>query len=70
MALDDGPELLYGFSLCFAVGIWLVFNRYQSVKSRAVPFSWPAPDVSLANMLYSPSRMLKAKTQLDLHSRS
>ncbi|KAH8120042.1 meiotic sister-chromatid recombination aldehyde dehydrogenase [Phellopilus nigrolimitatus] len=44
MALDDGPLLLYALSACFAAGIWLVFNRYQSVKNRAVPFNWPAPD--------------------------
>lgn len=45
--MDEGVNsLFFGFSACFAVGIWLVFNRYQSVRNRAVPFTWPAPDVS------------------------
>jgi hypothetical protein len=41
----DGTDILYLFTACFAAGIWLVFNRYQSVRNRAIPFSWPAPEV-------------------------
>ncbi|KAL5518794.1 MSC7 [Sanghuangporus vaninii] len=44
MPLDDGSELFYALSACIVVGIWLVFARYTSVKNRAVPFVWPAPD--------------------------
>ena len=45
--MDEGVNTLFlGFSTCFVVGIWLVFNRYQSVRNRAVPFVWPAPEVS------------------------
>lgn len=51
MTLDDGSGLFYALSACVAVGIWLVFARYTSVKNRAVPFIWPAPDVSFVHAL-------------------
>ena len=44
-AMLDGAVIFYLFTICIAVGIWLVFNRYQSSRNRAVPFSWPAPEV-------------------------
>lgn len=52
MAIDDGPELVYGFIACFIAGIWLVVNRYETVRSRAVPFTWPAPEVSHGELLF------------------
>lgn len=57
MPLDDGPELFYALSVCFAVGIWLVFARYQSVKNRAVPFKWPAPDVNFPYYLVNMDKL-------------
>ncbi|EJD03805.1 meiotic sister-chromatid recombination aldehyde dehydrogenase [Fomitiporia mediterranea MF3/22] len=46
MALDDGTGLFYALSICIALGIWLVFARYQTVRNRAVLFTWPAPDAA------------------------
>lgn len=48
---DDDPDRvgidpLYPLTVCFAVGIYLVFQRYQTVRYRAVPFVVPVPPVS------------------------
>ncbi|KAH9947117.1 meiotic sister-chromatid recombination aldehyde dehydrogenase [Amylocystis lapponica] len=41
---DDGLDVFYLLSAFFALGIWLVFSRYQTIHNRAVPFRHPAPD--------------------------
>ncbi|KAI0094447.1 meiotic sister-chromatid recombination aldehyde dehydrogenase [Irpex rosettiformis] len=47
--LDDYDDaglgsILYPLSICFAVGIWLVVQRYHSMRNRAVPFRYRAPE--------------------------
>lgn len=42
---DDGFGIIYPLSLFFALGIWLVFQRYHSMRNRAVPFRIRAPEV-------------------------
>lgn len=42
---NDGPGILYPISIFFALGIWLVFQRYHSMRNRAVPFRIRAPEV-------------------------
>lgn len=44
---NDGPGILYPLSVFFALGIWLVFQRYQSMRNRAVPFRIRPPEVRL-----------------------
>ena len=44
---DDGFGIIYPLSLFFALGIWLVFQRYNSMRNRAVPFRVRAPEVCL-----------------------
>lgn len=41
----EGPGILYPISIFFALGIWLVFQRYQSMRNRAVPFRIRVPEV-------------------------
>ncbi|PCH34198.1 meiotic sister-chromatid recombination aldehyde dehydrogenase [Wolfiporia cocos MD-104 SS10] len=43
MADDDGLDVFYPLTLFFALGIWLVFHRFQTVHNRAVPFRHPPP---------------------------
>lgn len=42
---DEGFGILYPISIFFALGIWLVFQRYHSMRNRAVPFRVRAPEV-------------------------
>ena len=42
---NDGPGIFYPLSIFFALGIWLVFQRYQSMRNRAVPFRVRATEV-------------------------
>jgi hypothetical protein len=42
----SGKDVLYLMTLFFAIGCWLVFNRYQKAVNSAVPFTWNGPDVS------------------------
>jgi len=43
---EDPSELLgYVLSGCVAVGIWLVMRRYHDMKTRAIKFDYPAPEV-------------------------
>ncbi|TFY81526.1 hypothetical protein EWM64_g2488 [Hericium alpestre] len=48
---DDGnvDDLLYHLTLFFAFGIWTVFNRYQSVRNRAIPFKLAKPEEATPN---------------------
>ncbi|KIP11111.1 hypothetical protein PHLGIDRAFT_125015 [Phlebiopsis gigantea 11061_1 CR5-6] len=41
---NDGPGILYPMTIFFALGIWLVFQRYQSMRNRAVPFRIRVPE--------------------------
>ena len=45
---QDGDFMLVFYSLTafFALGIWTVVQRYQTIKNRAVPFNLAIPDVS------------------------
>lgn len=53
---EDGIGIVYPLSIFFALGIWLVFQRYHSIRNRAVPFRVRTPDVSIAPgfMFYRP----------------
>jgi hypothetical protein len=35
----------YPLTICFALGIWLVIWRFQTIRDRAVPFHLRAPPV-------------------------
>lgn len=48
LALHESLGAAYPLSICFAVGMWLVVFRYQSVRDRAVPFRMQVPDVRVA----------------------
>ena len=43
---DDGVGILYPLTIFFALGIWLVVQRYNSIRNRAVPFRKAPPPVS------------------------
>ena len=42
---DSGIDILYPLSLFFAIGIWLVYDRYQKMHNSPVPFSIVTPHV-------------------------
>ena len=42
----DGAGILYPLTIFLALGVWLVVQRYQSVRNRAVPFRIAPPTVS------------------------
>jgi hypothetical protein len=44
---------IYPLSIFFAVGIWLVIWRYQTVRDRAVPFKLRAPPVCNPLFMFS-----------------
>lgn len=48
---DDGVNVLLWLSLFFAVGIWLVINRFQSFHNRAVPFRLAPPAVRVVSRI-------------------
>ena len=52
---DDGLNVFYLVSITFAIGIWFVFYRYQSMRNRAVPFRVRAPEVRLGLLVMSTS---------------
>ncbi|KAF8528166.1 meiotic sister-chromatid recombination aldehyde dehydrogenase [Hysterangium stoloniferum] len=39
----DAVYLVLAFS---AVGMWLVFKRYEDIRNRALDFEWPAPEAA------------------------
>jgi hypothetical protein len=53
LAQDEGQgiDVLYLISLFFALGIWLVFNRYQNSRNSAIYFEYRVPAVR--NILFS-----------------
>ena len=42
---NGGIDILWFITFFFALGIWLVFKRYDNARNRAVPFEWTPPDV-------------------------
>ena len=44
---DEGGLIdpVWLLTICFALGIWLVINRYQSLLNRAIFFRIPPPPV-------------------------
>lgn len=46
---DEGFGLAWPLIICLGLGIWLVVDRYKSVRNRAVPFRVAPPDVSIEN---------------------
>lgn len=46
---DDhtGIDVVYPLTAFFALGIWLVFRRYQNANNSAVPFTMDPPAVCL-----------------------
>ena len=44
---DGGIDILYPLSFFFAVGIWLVYERYQKMHNSPVPFSIVTPHVMM-----------------------
>jgi hypothetical protein len=42
---DDGLDIVYPLSIFFAIGIWLVYDRYQKMHNSPVPFTITAPQV-------------------------
>ncbi|KAJ3534463.1 hypothetical protein NM688_g7133 [Phlebia brevispora] len=48
---DDGIGIIYPLSFFIALGIWIVVQRYHSVRNRAVPFYIRAPEQIGPNFL-------------------
>ena len=44
---DEGASVFYRLAMFFALGIWLVYQRYHSIRNRAVPFRVQPPLVSI-----------------------
>ncbi|KDQ63254.1 hypothetical protein JAAARDRAFT_168878 [Jaapia argillacea MUCL 33604] len=43
---DDGVDFITPLTVFFVLGIWLVFRRYQDMRSRAIPFRWHGPEAA------------------------
>ncbi|CAL1694478.1 unnamed protein product [Somion occarium] len=41
---DEGMSFTFPLLISFALGIWLVYTRYHSVRNRAIPFKIRAPE--------------------------
>lgn len=50
---DSGVNAIYVVTVFFALGIWIVFRRYENVRNRPVEFQWPAPEVNIHLAKYS-----------------
>ena len=50
---DEGGVIdpVWLLTICFALGIWLVFNRYQSLLNRAIFFRLPPPPVRVPRLI-------------------
>ncbi|KAG8909493.1 Meiotic Sister-Chromatid recombination aldehyde dehydrogenase, partial [Tulasnella sp. 408] len=46
---EGGINLPFLFTTSFAIGIVVVWRRYVDMQSRAVPFTWAAPEPSFLN---------------------
>lgn len=42
---DEGFGIAFPLIICLLAGIWLVIDRYRSVRNRPVPFRVPPPIV-------------------------
>jgi hypothetical protein len=40
---ETGIDAIVTITLFLALGIWLVIQRYKTIRDRAVLFYWPAP---------------------------
>lgn len=47
---DEGFGIFWPLTFFIALGIWIVIQRYQSVRNRAVPFYVRPPEVSVYRM--------------------
>ena len=47
----EGFDTFYPLTIFFAFGIWLVFERYQQMHNRPVPFEHRAPNVCVLECL-------------------
>ena len=48
---DDGSrnfDAKLPLTICFAFGIWLVYERYQRMHNSPIPFDFAIPEVLLA----------------------
>lgn len=50
---SSGIDAIYIVLAFFALGIWIVFKRYETIQSRAIDFEWSAPEVSHVLVEYS-----------------
>lgn len=42
---ETAVDAVVTLTLFFSLGIWLVIQRYKTIRDRAVLFYWPAPPV-------------------------
>ena len=45
---ETAVDAVITVTLFFSLGIWLVIQRYKTIRDRAVLFYWPAPPVRVA----------------------
>ena len=45
---ETAVDAIITVTLFFGLGIWLVIQRYKTIRDRAVLFYWPAPPVRAA----------------------
>lgn len=48
---EGGINLPFLFTTSFAIGIVVVWRRYVDMQSRAVPFTWAAPEVRVRTVV-------------------
>ena len=48
---ETAVDAVITISLFLTLGIWLVFQRYKTIRDRAVLFYWPAPPVRVIPQL-------------------
>lgn len=51
MGADDDRGVIMFMATAFVLGIIVVWRRYEDMRNRAVPFHWPAPEVSSLSFL-------------------
>ena len=48
---DEGVGVLWPLTMVFALGIYLVVQRYNSIRNRAIPFRVDQPEVSISTFI-------------------
>ena len=48
---DEGISFTTPLLISFALGIYLVYTRYHSIRNRAIPFKLAPPEVCLSSIL-------------------